>query len=56
MTQEAFRLVLDSDGLEQTQKLAATYSRQAVDCLQGMAAGEARWVVCGAHSAPRPAL
>jgi len=40
--QEAFRLVLDSEGLEQTKLLAAKYSNAAVASLSCMAGGEAR--------------
>lgn len=40
--EEAFRLVLDSEGLEQTKLLAAKYSNAAVSSLSCMAGGEAR--------------
>jgi len=40
--QEAFQLVLESEGLEQTKRLALRYSQEALECLKGMRDGEAR--------------
>lgn len=40
--EEAFKLVLDSEGLEQTKLLAAKYSSLAVESLECMACGEDR--------------
>jgi len=40
--EEAFQLVLKSEGLEQTKRLASRYSQEAVECLKGMRDGEAR--------------
>merc|ERR1712154_307581 len=40
--EEAFQLVLESEGLEQTKRLASRYSQEAVECLKGMRDGEAR--------------
>jgi len=40
--EEAFQLVLESEGLEQTKRLASRYSQEAVQCLKGMRDGEAR--------------
>jgi len=40
--QEAFQLVLKSEGLEQTKRLASRYSQEAVECLKGMREGDAR--------------
>merc|ERR1719182_756971 len=37
--EEAFQLVLESEGLEQTKRLASRYSQEAVECLKGMREG-----------------